>query len=50
MRAVNLIWSLERLSKQPHVEAVISQSLSATQPAELQDACEAFGVLWRLTG
>ncbi|OJT08448.1 Protein dopey [Trametes pubescens] len=49
MRAVNLIWSLERLSRQPHVEAVISQSLSATQPTELQDACEAFGVLWRLT-
>ncbi|KAI0361079.1 hypothetical protein OH77DRAFT_1391372 [Trametes cingulata] len=49
MRAVNLIWSLERLCKQPHVEAVIAQSLSARKPDELQDACEAFGVLWRLT-
>ncbi|KAI0334441.1 hypothetical protein GY45DRAFT_1318466 [Cubamyces sp. BRFM 1775] len=49
MRAVNLIWALERLSKHPHVEAVISQSLSVRRPSELQDACEAFGVLWRLT-
>ncbi|KAI0660570.1 Dopey, N-terminal-domain-containing protein [Cubamyces menziesii] len=49
MRAVNLIWALERLSKHPHVEAVISQSLSVRRTSELQDACEAFGVLWRLT-
>ncbi|KAI0639909.1 Dopey, N-terminal-domain-containing protein [Trametes polyzona] len=49
MRAVNLIWALERMSRQPHVEAVISRSLSTRQPSELQDACEAFGVLWRLT-
>ncbi|KAH9858301.1 Dopey, N-terminal-domain-containing protein [Lenzites betulinus] len=48
-RAVNLIWSLERLSKQPHVESVIAESLSSRQPGDLQDACEAFGVLWRLT-
>ncbi|KAI1794036.1 Dopey, N-terminal-domain-containing protein [Ganoderma leucocontextum] len=48
-RVVNLIWSLERLGTQPHVESVIAQSLSARLPSELQDACEAFGVLWRLT-
>ena len=50
MRAVNLIWSLERLNTQPLVESVIAQSLSSRHPSELQDACEAFGVLWRLTG
>ena len=50
MRAVNLIWQLDRISTQPHVESVIAQSLHARQPGELQDACEAFGVLWRLTG
>lgn len=49
-RAVNLIWTLERLGTQPHVESVIAQSLSARHPTELQDACEAFGILWRLTG
>ncbi|KAI0375501.1 hypothetical protein BV20DRAFT_986250 [Pilatotrama ljubarskyi] len=49
MRAVNLIWSLERLCKHPHVEAVIAQSLSSRKTEELQDACDAFGVLWRLT-
>ncbi|RDX51932.1 hypothetical protein OH76DRAFT_1400831 [Lentinus brumalis] len=49
VRAVNLIWALERLSSQSHVESVIAQSLSARQSQELQDACEAFGVLWRLT-
>lgn len=49
-RAVTLVWSLQRLGTQPHVESVIAQSLSARLPVELQDACEAFGVLWRLTG
>ncbi|KAI0718921.1 Dopey, N-terminal-domain-containing protein [Cerioporus squamosus] len=49
VRAVNLIWALERLSTQPHVESVIAQSLSSRQSQELQDACEAFGVLWRLS-
>ncbi|RPD65070.1 hypothetical protein L227DRAFT_519769 [Lentinus tigrinus ALCF2SS1-6] len=49
VRAVNLIWALERLGTQPHVESVIAQSLSARQSHELQSACEAFGVLWRLT-
>lgn len=50
VRAVNLIWSLERLSTQHHVESVIAESVSFRQPNNLQDACEAFGVLWRLTG
>ncbi|KAI0830814.1 Dopey, N-terminal-domain-containing protein [Trametes gibbosa] len=48
-RAVSLIWSLERLSKQLHVESVISESLSSRQTGDMLDACEAFGVLWRLT-
>ncbi|KAI9057020.1 hypothetical protein FKP32DRAFT_1598504 [Trametes sanguinea] len=49
MRAVNLIWSLQRLSKHPYVESIISQALASRQPADFQEACEAFGVLWRLT-
>ncbi|KAI0756510.1 Dopey, N-terminal-domain-containing protein [Daedaleopsis nitida] len=49
VRAVNLIWLLERLSTHPHVESVIAESLCSRQSAELQNACEAFGVLWRLT-
>ncbi|KAI8981167.1 Dopey, N-terminal-domain-containing protein [Trametes punicea] len=49
MRAVNLIWSLTRISNHPHVQSVIAQSLDPHKPAELQDACEAFGVLWRLS-
>ncbi|TCD67610.1 hypothetical protein EIP91_012242 [Steccherinum ochraceum] len=49
MRAVTLIWLLEQSSKSSHVESLISQTLSTQDPEEMEDACEVFGVLWRLT-
>ncbi|KAH9948184.1 Dopey, N-terminal-domain-containing protein [Amylocystis lapponica] len=49
MRTVTLIWSLESISRSPHVESVIAQNLSSRNSQAVQDACEAFGVLWRLT-
>jgi hypothetical protein len=45
VRSVNLIWQLESATAQPHVEAVISQSLTNKYAPY-----EAFGTLWRLTG
>ncbi|KAH8099733.1 Dopey, N-terminal-domain-containing protein [Cristinia sonorae] len=49
MRSVTLIWLLERSFKTAHVESIISQTLSMLDPEQLQEACEDFGVLWRLT-
>ncbi|KAF9654142.1 hypothetical protein BDM02DRAFT_3152598 [Thelephora ganbajun] len=49
VRAVNLIWQLENAIPQPHVEAVLSQSLVSPQSRNNHGAYEAFGVLWRLT-
>ncbi|KAI0783393.1 Dopey, N-terminal-domain-containing protein [Abortiporus biennis] len=49
MRAVNLLWTLEKASRRPHVETTIAQRLSAVSSEDQQEACEAFGVLWRLT-
>ncbi|TFY63318.1 hypothetical protein EVJ58_g3324 [Rhodofomes roseus] len=48
-RAVGLIWSLEGLSRKRHVEAVIARRMTSEDPAEIEEACETFGVLWRLT-
>lgn len=50
MRAVSLIWSLENASSCPQVVSIISQSLNSERPHDVREACEAFGVLWRLTG
>lgn len=50
MRTVNLIWSLENTVGSQQIVALISQSLSSDKVADVRDACEAFGVLWRLTG
>ena len=50
VRAVNLVWQLENANPQPHVEAVLSQSLASPQSRNNHGAYEAFGVLWRLTG
>ncbi|THH33130.1 hypothetical protein EUX98_g1019 [Antrodiella citrinella] len=49
MRSVSLIWLLERSSNTAHIESIISQTLSTNDPYDMQEACEAFGVLWRLT-
>ena len=50
VRAVNLVWQLENANTQPHVEAVLSQSLASPQSRNNHGSYEAFGVLWRLTG
>lgn len=50
MRVVTLIWSVERISTSPHIESIISQQLASQNSQRVQEACEAFGVLWRLTG
>ncbi|KAI0964349.1 hypothetical protein AcW1_001188 [Taiwanofungus camphoratus] len=49
MRAVTLIWSLDAISHHRYVESVISESMSSRDFEEVRVACEAFGVLWRLT-
>lgn len=49
VRAVNLVWQLENANPQPHVEAVLSQSLALPHSCNNHGAYEAFGVLWRLT-
>ncbi|PCH34091.1 hypothetical protein WOLCODRAFT_61246 [Wolfiporia cocos MD-104 SS10] len=49
MRAVALIWSLDRISRNRHVEAVISQKMASRDPQEVEEACEMFGILWKLT-
>ncbi|KAF7968943.1 hypothetical protein HWV62_28842 [Athelia sp. TMB] len=51
VRAVNLIWSLETAtSGHPHTESIISQQMTCSEARDAQQAHEAFGVLWRLTG
>lgn len=50
LRAVNLIWALEGATERPHVESIIARSLTSPERGNVQEAFEAFGVLWRLTG
>ena len=47
---MNLVWQLENANPEPHVEAVLSQSLASPESRNNHGAYEAFGVLWRLTG
>ncbi|GLB43530.1 putative dopey, N-terminal [Lyophyllum shimeji] len=49
VRAVNLIWSLEAATKQPHVESILAQSMTSPESRNIHESYEAFGVLWRLT-
>ncbi|TFK56468.1 hypothetical protein OE88DRAFT_1715528 [Heliocybe sulcata] len=49
VRATNLIWSLEDATSRPHVESIIAQNLMSPESRNIQEAYEAFGVLWRLT-
>ncbi|KAF7307364.1 Dopey-N domain-containing protein [Mycena indigotica] len=48
-RSVNLIWSLERATSRSHVESILAQTMTSPESRNVQDAYEAFGVLWRLT-
>lgn len=50
MRAVNLTWALENTVGSQQIVAIVSQSLSSDNAVDVREACEAFGVLWRLTG
>jgi len=50
VRAVDLIWSLEAISKHSHVESIVAQTLTSPESRNVQEAYDAFGVLWRLTG
>ncbi|KIY52670.1 hypothetical protein FISHEDRAFT_69486 [Fistulina hepatica ATCC 64428] len=50
VRAVELIWALESSTKEKsHVEAILAKTMTAAAPRDVQEAYEAFGVLWRLT-
>ncbi|KAI0095247.1 Dopey, N-terminal-domain-containing protein [Irpex rosettiformis] len=49
VRAVSLIWQLENSAQHPQVVSVISQSLTCKDSQRVREACDAFGVLWRLT-
>ncbi|KAG8967964.1 hypothetical protein FRC03_008985 [Tulasnella sp. 419] len=49
--AVQLIWTLERSTRNHHIESIIASSLSITndQPLHSTETFEAFGIFWRLT-
>lgn len=49
VRAVDLIWSLDEISRRRHVEAVIAETMSSQDSRAVEESCEVFGVLWRLT-
>ena len=49
IRAVRLIWDLERATTEKHLESIISQMLSSSSARDGYDAYDAFGVLWRLS-
>ncbi|KAK7464504.1 hypothetical protein VKT23_006673 [Stygiomarasmius scandens] len=49
VRTVNLIWSLEAAATRPHVESILAQTMTSPESRNVQEAYEAFGVLWRLT-
>ncbi|KAJ6523556.1 Dopey, N-terminal-domain-containing protein [Mycena capillaripes] len=49
VRSVNLIWSLENATSRSHVESILAQTMNSPESRNVQEAYEAFGVLWRLT-
>ncbi|KAJ7116821.1 Dopey, N-terminal-domain-containing protein [Mycena crocata] len=49
VRAVSLIWSLESATSRSHVESILAQTMTSPESRNVQEAYEAFGVLWRLT-
>ncbi|KIJ53578.1 hypothetical protein M422DRAFT_73885 [Sphaerobolus stellatus SS14] len=48
-RAVQLTWMLEHATTHHHVESIIAQSLNPSKSRNINEAYEAFGVLWRLS-
>ncbi|KAJ7610904.1 Dopey, N-terminal-domain-containing protein [Roridomyces roridus] len=49
VRSVNLIWALQSATSRSHVESILAQTMTSPQSRNVQEAYEAFGVLWRLT-
>ncbi|KAF8215761.1 Dopey, N-terminal-domain-containing protein [Mycena galopus ATCC 62051] len=49
VRAVTLIWSLEKATSRSHVESILAQTMNAPESRNVHEAYEAFGVLWRLS-
>ncbi|KAJ7687383.1 Dopey, N-terminal-domain-containing protein [Mycena rosella] len=49
VRSVSLIWSLESATSRSHVESILAQTMTSPESRNVQEAYEAFGVLWRLT-
>ncbi|KAJ6601434.1 Dopey, N-terminal-domain-containing protein [Mycena vulgaris] len=49
VRSVSLIWSLESATNRSHVESILAQTMTSPESRNVQEAYEAFGVLWRLT-
>ncbi|KAI6136235.1 Dopey, N-terminal-domain-containing protein [Pisolithus sp. B1] len=49
VRAADLVWTLESSTGHHYVESIIAQSLNSPNLYNLEEAFEAFGVLWRLT-
>jgi hypothetical protein len=50
VRSVTLIWSLQNATSRSHVESILAQTMNTPESRNVQEAYEAFGVLWRLTG
>jgi hypothetical protein len=49
VRSVSLIWALQAATTQPHVEAILCQNMNNPKHRNVEEAYEAFGVLWRLS-
>ncbi|KAJ7665387.1 Dopey, N-terminal-domain-containing protein [Mycena polygramma] len=49
VRSVNLIWALESATSRCHVESILAQTMNSPESRNVQEAFEAFGVLWRLS-
>ncbi|KAJ7897279.1 Dopey, N-terminal-domain-containing protein [Mycena olivaceomarginata] len=49
VRSVTLIWSLQNATSRSHVESILAQTMNTPESRNVQEAYEAFGVLWRLT-
>ncbi|KAI5833359.1 hypothetical protein K523DRAFT_343112 [Schizophyllum commune Tattone D] len=49
VRTVSLIWALDEITPGSHIESIIAQTMTSPQNRNVQEAYEAFGILWRLT-
>ncbi|KAL1738627.1 hypothetical protein HDZ31DRAFT_78212, partial [Schizophyllum fasciatum] len=49
VRTVTLVWALDGIVPGSHIESIIAQTMTSPQNRNVQEAYEAFGILWRLT-